>query len=258
MVKASYLESLDLPNVVNEWLKQFEASLSKNMFDAAANLFVDQGQWRDLLAFTWHVQTMSGRQEILHTLQQTTPKAKPTGLSLAEERTPPRVIDRADTICIEAFIKLDTSWGPASGILRLIADEDGPNSVKAWVLMTSLEEIRGHEEAVGDRRPSGENYSRSFGGDNWLDLRNKSREYRDREPAVLIVGAGQSGLTLAARLSVLGVDTLLIDKHQRVGDNWRKRYHSLVLHNEVYINHMPYMPFPPNWPVFIPKDKIAN
>ena len=83
--------------------------------------------------------------------------------------------------------------------------------------MTSLEEIRGHEEAVGDRRPSGENYSRSFGGDNWLDLRNKSREYRDREPAVLIVGAGQSGLTLAARLSVLGVDTLLIDKHQRVG-----------------------------------------
>ena len=91
MVKASYLESLDLPKVVNEWLKQFEASLSKNRFDAAANLFVDQGQWRDLLAFTWHVQTMNGRQEILHTLQRTTPKAKPTGLSLAEERTPPRV-----------------------------------------------------------------------------------------------------------------------------------------------------------------------
>ena len=258
MAKPSHLESLDLPKVVNEWLKHFETALSRNRFNDAANLFVDQGQWRDLLAFTWHVQTMSGKQEILHTLQQTTPKAKPSGLSLAEERTPPRVIDRADTICIEAFIKLDTVWGPASGILRLVADEDGPNSLKAWVLMTSLEEIRGHEEAIGDRRPSGENYSRSFGGDNWLDLRNKSREYRDREPAVLIVGAGQSGLTLAARLSVLGVDTLLIDKHQRVGDNWRKRYHSLVLHNEVYINHMPYMPFPPNWPVFIPKDKIAN
>ena len=66
MVKASYLESLDLHKVVNEWLKHFEAALSKNKFDAAANLFVDQGQWRDLLAFTWHVQTMSGRQEILH------------------------------------------------------------------------------------------------------------------------------------------------------------------------------------------------
>ena len=90
MVKASYLESLDLPKVVNEWLKHFEAALSTNRFSDAANLFVDQGQWRDLLAFTWHIRTMSGKHEILHTLQQTTPKAKPTGLSLAEERTPPR------------------------------------------------------------------------------------------------------------------------------------------------------------------------
>ena len=258
MPEASYLESLDLHKVVNDWLKQFELALSNNKADEAANLFADHGQWRDLLALTWHIQTMDGREKIQRTLQQTTPKAQPKELALAEERTPPRIVDRADVDCIEAFIKLDTIWGPASGILRLIPDENGPNGVKAWVLMTSLEEIRGHEEAIGDRRPSGENYSRSFGGDNWLDLRNKSREYKDREPAVLIVGAGQSGLTLAARLSVLGVDTLLIDKHQRVGDNWRKRYHSLVLHNEVYINHMPYMPFPPNWPVFIPKDKIAN
>tara|TARA_B100001540_G_scaffold29509_1_gene25382 strand:- start:201 stop:2021 length:1821 start_codon:yes stop_codon:yes gene_type:complete len=258
MAEASYLESLDLHKVVNDWLKQFELALSNNKADEAANLFADHGQWRDLLAFTWHIQTMDGREKIQRTLQQTTPKAQPKELALAEERTPPRIVDRADVDCIEAFIKLDTVWGPASGILRLIPNENGPNGVKAWVLMTSLEEIRGHEEAIGDRRPSGENYSRSFGGDNWLDLRNKSREYKDREPAVLIVGAGQSGLTLAARLSVLGVDTLLIDKHQRVGDNWRKRYHSLVLHNEVYINHMPYMPFPPNWPVFIPKDKIAN
>jgi len=258
MVGTSYLASLDLRKVVNDWLKQFELALSNNKADEAANLFADHGQWRDLLAFTWHIQTMDGREKIQRALQQTTPKAKPKELALAEERTPPRIVDRADVDCIEAFIKLDTVWGPASGILRLIPNENGPNGVKAWVLMTSLEEIRGHEEAIGDRRPSGENYSRSFGGDNWLDLRNKSREYNDREPAVLIVGAGQSGLTLAARLSVLGVDTLLIDKHQRVGDNWRKRYHSLVLHNEVYINHMPYMPFPPNWPVFIPKDKIAN
>ena len=258
MAEASYLESLDLHKVVNDWLKQFELALSNHKADEAANLFADHGQWRDLLAFTWHIQTMDGREKIQRTVQQTSPKAQPKELALAEERTPPRIVDRGDVDCIEAFIKLDTIWGPASGILRLIPDEDGLNGVKAWVLMTSLEEIRGHEEAIGDRRPSGENYSRSFGGDNWLDLRNKSREYKDREPAVLIVGAGQSGLTLAARLSVLGVDTLIIDKHQRVGDNWRKRYHSLVLHNEVYINHMPYMPFPPNWPVFIPKDKIAN
>ena len=56
----------------------------------------------------------------------------------------------------------------------------------------------------------------------------------------------------------LGVDTLVIDKHERVGDAWRKRYHNLVLHNEVFVDHMPYMPFPSNYPVYIPRDKIAN
>ena len=55
-----------------------------------------------------------------------------------------------------------------------------------------------------------------------------------------------------------GIDTLVIDRHERVGDAWRKRYHNLVLHNEVFVDHLPYMPFPPNYPVYIPKDKIAN
>ena len=56
----------------------------------------------------------------------------------------------------------------------------------------------------------------------------------------------------------LQIDTLIVDREQRIGDNWRKRYHALTLHNQVQVNHLPYMPFPPNWPVYIPKDKLAN
>jgi cation diffusion facilitator CzcD-associated flavoprotein CzcO len=74
----------------------------------------------------------------------------------------------------------------------------------------------------------------------------------------VVIGGGQAGLGIAASLGQLGVDTLVIDRHERIGDAWRKRYHSLTLHNEVHINHLPYMPFPPNTPVFIPKDKLAN
>ena len=55
-----------------------------------------------------------------------------------------------------------------------------------------------------------------------------------------------------------GDDTLIVDSGPRIGDNWRERYHSLVLHNEVQVNHMPYLPFPPTWPVYIPKDMLAN
>ncbi|HKS84473.1 MAG TPA: NAD(P)/FAD-dependent oxidoreductase, partial [Pseudolabrys sp.] len=65
-------------------------------------------------------------------------------------------------------------------------------------------------------------------------------------------------LSIAARLQQLGIDTLIVDRHPRVGDNWRTRYHSLTLHNEVYVNHLPYLHFPPTFPVYIPKDKLAN
>ncbi len=49
-----------------------------------------------------------------------------------------------------------------------------------------------------------------------------------------------------------------MDREQRIGDNWRNRYHALTLHNQVQVNHLPYMPFPPSWPTYIPKDKLAG
>lgn len=71
-------------------------------------------------------------------------------------------------------------------------------------------------------------------------------------------GAGQAGLTAHARLKMLNVPTLIIDKNDTVGDNWRKRYHQLVLHDPVWYDHLPYMNFPDYWPVFAPKDKLAE
>lgn len=35
---------------------------------------------------------------------------------------------------------------------------------------------------------------------------------------------GQAGLNMGARLQNLGLSCLLVDKHERIGDNWRKRY----------------------------------
>lgn len=77
-------------------------------------------------------------------------------------------------------------------------------------------------------------------------------------PLTLSPGAGQAGLTAAARLKMLGVETLVIDQNDRVGDNWRKRYHQLVLHDPVWYDHMPYLSFPSHWPIFTPKDKLAQ
>ena len=73
-----------------------------------------------------------------------------------------------------------------------------------------------------------------------------------------LLGAGQGGLTAAARLKQLGVENLIIDRNSRIGDNWRNRYHQLVLHDPVWYDHLPYVNFPEHWPVFTPKDKLAD
>src|SRR6185436_7436155 len=173
-------------------------------------------------------------------------------------RTPPRHVTRAGTPCVEAIFRFETQEGRGNGVLRFLSGEKELADPKAWTLLTTLEDLKGHEEHVGRLRPKGETYSRDFAGPNWLDLRKKSSSYEDREPTVLIVGAGQAGLSIAARLAQRQVDALIVDRWPRVGDNWRKRYHALTLHNQVHVNHLPYMPFPPNWPVYIPKDKLAN
>ncbi|MEM9604909.1 MAG: NAD(P)/FAD-dependent oxidoreductase [Pseudomonadota bacterium] len=77
-------------------------------------------------------------------------------------------------------------------------------------------------------------------------------------PFVLVVGGGQGGLALGAQLGDLGVPYLIVDKHPRVGDQWRSRYDSLVLHDPVWYDHLPFKPFPSDWPVFTPKDQMGD
>jgi hypothetical protein len=236
------------------WLAAFDAALQAGDPGAAAGLFFADGLWRDVLAFTWTIRTMAGRPAIEATLRETLARTKPKNFHVPPKRTPPRWVNRAGTDCVEALFEFDTAVGRCNGVLRLAPDRQG--RLAAWTLNTNLHEIRGHEEAF--KRRAAPDATRDFGAENWSDRLARQRAYADRDPAVLVVGGGQAGLCIAARLQQLGVDTLIVDRHARVGDNWRTRYHSLTLHNEVYVNPLPYMPFPPTWPVYIPKDMLAN
>ena len=245
------------PEAAQRWLESLEAALGAQDAARAAALFLPDGQWRDLLAFTWNIQSMSGRATIAATLRDTLAQTKPTHFHIPESRTPPRWVTRAGTECIETLFAFDTSVGTCAAVARLVPDPDG-RTTQAWTLSTKLQEIRGHEEQFKRRDAHNPHGTRDFGGENWLDRRKRAHAFDDHDPAVLVVGGGQAGLTIAARLGQLGVDTLIVDRHPRVGDNWRTRYHSLTLHNETHVNHLPYLPFPPTFPVYIPKDKLAN
>ncbi len=247
----------DISIATENWLAQFESALAKSDDILLKTLFHPESYWRDVLALSWNLQTVNGADAILRELKARAISAAPSAFRIDPDRTAPRRVTRAGTNTIEAIFKFETAQGRGSGILRLIADAGG-NRLKAWTLLTALDELKGFEEQQGRSRPRGQAYSRDFRGPNWLDLRKAAAEYADRDPDVLVVGGGQAGLSIAARLRQLQIDTLIVDREARIGDNWRNRYHALTLHNQVQVNHLPYMPFPPNWPVYIPKDKLAN
>jgi len=248
----------DISLATEKWLAQFEGALATGDAPLLKSLFHPNSYWRDVLALSWTTQTLNGREAILPALQAHAASAAPRGFKIDPDRAAPRRVTRAGTNTIEAIFKFETAQGRGSGILRLIPDAADGGRLRAWTLLTALDELRGFEEQLGASRPRGQAYSRDFRGPNWLDLRNKALEYADRDPDVLVVGGGQAGLSIAARLKQLQIDALIVDREARIGDNWRNRYHALTLHNQVQVNHMPYMPFPPNWPVYIPKDKLAN
>lgn len=252
---AEFHAARQVRRAAEDWLAGFEAALTARDAARIGTFFHPDCQWRDILAFTWHITPTEGRDAVATRLAQEQAQIGAHGFHLPQDRRPPRTVTRLGIESIEAIFAFRTAHGRGAGLLRLAPTQGG---MTAWHISTTLDALEGCEEKIGDNRPTGAAYSRNFGGDNWADVRRKAAAYDDREPAVLVIGAAQSGLAIAARLNQLGVDTLVVEKWPRIGDSWRRRYHSLALHNSIHINHLPYMPFPPTWPKYIPKDMLAN
>jgi cation diffusion facilitator CzcD-associated flavoprotein CzcO len=243
-------------DVAAGWLAEFASAVSRSDVAATVQLFLADGYWRDLLALTWDLRTLHGHESMAAVLQERLDPSGFTGFGLSERKSP-WIVESAEKRRIEAFFDFDTTVGRGVGLVRLVRDSDG--AWKAWTVLTALQELKGHEMLKGNRRALGHSRESAVEGrENWLARRRRTSEFVDTDPEVLIVGAGQSGLALAAQLGLLSVETLVIEKNDRVGDNWRKRYESLVLHDPVWADHLPYLPFPEPWPVYTPKDKLAD
>ena len=208
-----------------DWLQKFGVALERGDINAAAGLFEPEAFWRDLVAFTWNIKTCEGRAEIKAMLAATLAAVQPRNFVAKTNE----------------WFTFDTALGRGLGHVRF--RDKGKH---CWTLLTTLQELKGHEEKAGPNRvklpPAAD--------DGGLGIA--------RQPYVLIIGGGQGGIALAARLKRLQVPALVVEKNERAGDSWRKRYRSLCLHDPVWYDHMPYLPFPDHWPVFSPKDRIAD
>ena len=239
-------EAIEIAKLVENWLAQFDRALVARDPDAVAALFAGECFWRDLVSFTWNVRTLEGREQIRAMLAANLEAIAPSDWRLESE---PSIVDGA----VEAFIRFATAVGRGRGVLRL---KDGA----AWTLLTTLDELKGFEERKGERRPKGVEHGAYNRRKNWLEQKqaNEARLGYDEQPYCVIVGGGQGGIALGARLKQLDVPTIILEKNARAGDSWRNRYRSLVLHDPVWYDHLPYLPFPENWPVFTPKDKVGD
>jgi len=231
---------------VDAWLADFEAAVAVRDIDRVTQKFATDSYWRDLVAFTWNIKTVEGRDGVADMLAARLAGTDPSGFRTREAPT-------EDGGVTSAFIEFETAVGRGVGHLRLKGDQ-------AWTLLTALQELKGHEERKGSTRVPGAVHGSDPDPRSWAEKRAEEEASLGRtvQPYVVVVGGGQGGIALGARLRQLNVPALVLDKHERPGDQWRKRYKSLCLHDPVWYDHLPYLPFPPNWPVFSPKDKIAD
>ena len=229
-------------------LDKLETALAAGDLDAAVAMFAQDSYWRDLVAFTWNIKTMEGRDQVRDMLSACLAHAKPRNWKIAEGESATE-----GGGVTECWISFETEIARGYGLIRL---QNG----QIWTLLTTMVELKGHEERAGFTRPLGARHGVNPGAKTWKELRDEETEQLGirTQPYVLVIGGGQGGIALGARLRQLGVPTIIIEKNARPGDSWRNRYKSLCLHDPVWYDHLPYIDFPRNWPVFSPKDKIGD
>jgi len=232
---------------VDAWLTDFETGLERRDIAKLVGMFDERECfWRDLVAFTWNIATMDGVDAIEAMLKEQLASALPVSFSREGE------VKEVDGV-IEGWFHFETAAARGTGHLRL---RDG----RCWTLLTAMEELKGFEEPSGRRRPEGIEHRAMKERKTWAQEQEERRRTLGAEvqPYCLIVGGSQGGLALAARMKRLNVPTLIVDAFEQPGDAWRSRYGSLYLHDPIWVDHLPYIPFPDHWPVYTSKDKMGD
>jgi len=246
-LQATIPADLDVQKVASGWLQSFAQFVSANDINGILSLIHPDAWWRDFFALTWDMRTFHGAEKIKKLLEDRLVLSKISNIKLTGASLDKLYAD-LEWISIQFDFESDIAGG--NGIIRIVPTSDG--SWKGYLIFTNLESLKGFPEKTGPNRSFRPNHGK------WLDQRKREKEFADGDPEVLIIGGGQSGLDISARLKNLGVSNLIIEKQDRIGDQWRNRYAALCLHDPVWFDHMPYIPFPESWPVYTPAQKLAD
>src|SRR5579871_2193362 len=178
---------------MSQWLAALDGALARADAHAAAALFNDDSYWRDLVSFTWNIATAEGNAKVREMIEGAVIPAKPSGWRLEGEASESGGV-------IEGWIRFETGVARGYGHLRLVGG-------KAWTLLTTMTELKGFEEAKGTTRDKGVEHGVRQGRKTWLERRRQEEAELGvtTQPYVVIVGGGQGGIALGARLRRLNV-----------------------------------------------------
>ncbi|CAN6674824.1 hypothetical protein TRVA0_067S00254 [Trichomonascus vanleenenianus] len=232
--------------LAEEFVAKFKHAVETSNAEEFDALIVEGGYWRDVVAFTNDYRSLTK----INVLQAAQDRLAIAGAYGGEVDMEPKFFTLDEYAYIEFGFNFATKLGPSTATVRLVRTSSG--EVGAQVLYTELAGVHGYPERIRANRIHGDKNSAV----PYEQLRQE--EIDNPDPSVLIIGGGQCGLTVAARLKHLGVKALVVDRFERIGDNWRKRYGSLALHDTLYGQQFPYMKWPETFPEFINAGKLAN
>lgn len=74
----------------------------------------------------------------------------------------------------------------------------------------------------------------------------------------LIIGAGPAGLAIAGRLRAMNLSFEVLEKSDKISFSWHNHYDRLCLHTVKQLSHLPHMPFPDDYPLYVPREKLVE
>lgn len=182
---------VDVDKISSRLVDGLNNALRAHDAQALGSLFHENSYWRDHLCLSWDLRTLKGREKIVAFATSSTTLQSVDIDRTSQFRAPKQgPIDgiygpASEVSGIEFFVKVTTKVGSGRGVIKL-AEVDG--QWKFFTVFTTLQELNGHEENIFARRPNGAAHGEHVGRLNWFDNRKLALEYKDREPAVLIVG----------------------------------------------------------------------
>lgn len=240
-------------DTVNTWLAALEGALTSKDAAAIAILFAEKATFRDLLATDWDIRHFVGATTIGGRLAAEPRAATVHDLHVREVVGAAWTDDSTDDPKIMAFVEFRNDVGRGDGFLRL-SQVDGTWLAAGMVL--ALSELDDYPEQVDSLRPRGKRHEPLVDRVSWEDEHDP--EFTRADPQVVVVGSGHNGLMVAARMVRLGLSVLVLERNDRVGDNWRNRYSALALHDPIEADHLSYIPFPSSWPSFTPTRRFGD